>query len=112
MPDMNLAVPTAASDSPDRALAGVDFSSAPRRGKPIVWAWGRWQRPGLVRLARFEENVSLADFAQAVQRPGPWLAAFDLPFGLPRELVQSLAWPADWAACIDRKSTRLNSSHI
>ena len=95
MPVMNLAEPEDAA-----TLAGVDFSSAPRRGKPIVWAWGRWQRPGLVRLARFEENVSLADFAQAVQRPGPWLAAFDLPFGLPRELVQALAWPGDWAACM------------
>ena len=95
MPVMNLAEPADAA-----TLAGVDFSSAPRRGKPIVWAWGRRQRPGLVRLERFEENVSLADFAQALARPGPWLAAFDLPFGLPRELVRTLAWPDDWAACM------------
>ena len=95
MPVMNLAEPADAA-----TLAGVDFSSAPRRGKPIVWAWGRRQRPGLVRLERFEENVSLAHFAQALARPGPWLAAFDLPFGLPRELVRTLAWPDDWAACM------------
>ena len=92
---MNLAEPEAAAP-----LAGVDFSSAPRRGKPIVWAWGRWQRPGLLRLERFEENTSPEDFAQALARPGPWLAAFDLPFGLPRELVETLAWPGDWAACM------------
>ncbi len=84
--------------SPDLALAGVDFSSAPRRGKPIVWAWGRWQRPGLVRLERLEEDASLADFARTLQRPGPWLAAFDMPFGLPRELVATLGWPQDWAS--------------
>ena len=24
-----------------------------------------------------------------------------MPFGLPRELVQALGWPTDWAACID-----------
>lgn len=84
----------------ERALAGVDFSSAPRRGKPIVWAWGRSQRPGLLRLDRFEENTSVAGFAQALQRPGPWLAAFDLPFGLPRELVATLGWPADWASAM------------
>ena len=97
MPDMNLAVtPTAAVEPEGRALAGVDFSSAPRRGKPIVWAWGRWQRPGLLKLERFEENTSLAAFGASLRRPGPWLAAFDLPFGLPRELVATLGWPADW----------------
>ena len=103
MPVMNLAEPAAPGATVEpagRPLAGVDFTSAPRRGKPVVWAWGRWQRPGLLRLERFEENASAAEFAQALQRPGPWLAAFDLPFGLPRELVATLAWPADWAACM------------
>ena len=103
MPVMNLAVPqapAATAESDDRALAGVDFTSAPRRGKPVVWAWGRWQRPGLLRLERFEENASAAEFEQSLRRPGPWLAAFALPFGLPRELVAALAWPTDWAACM------------
>ena len=106
MPVMNLAVPQAptapaeSAESGGRALAGVDFTSAPRRGKPIVWAWGRWQRPGLLRLERFEENVSAAEFEQSLRRAGPWLAAFDLPFGLPRELVTTLGWPTDWAACM------------
>jgi hypothetical protein len=78
----------------------VDFSSAPRRGKPIVWAWGRLERPGLVRLERLEEDASPDAFARALQRPGPWLAAFDLPFGLPRALVEALGWPTDWGACM------------
>jgi hypothetical protein len=111
MPVMTLAVPVvpalpvAIVEPQELALAGVDFSSAPRRGKPIVWAWGRWQRPGLLRLERFEENASLAGFAQALRRPGPWLAAFDLPFGLPRELVSTLAWPADWAGSMTHYAT-------
>ena len=103
MPVMNLAepaVPAVPVEPPGRALAGVDFSSAPRRAKPIVWAWGRWQRPGLLRLERFEENTSLVQFEASLRRPGPWLAAFDLPFGLPRELVATLAWPTDWAGCM------------
>jgi len=98
MPDMNLAVPPAAAvENPVRALAGVDFTSAPRRGKPIVWAWGAWQRPGLLKLDRFEDDLTPAAFAAALRRPGPWLAAFDMPFGLPRELLATLGWPADWA---------------
>jgi hypothetical protein len=91
-------VPSVRDEPGVRALAGIDFSSAPRRGKPIVWAWGRRERPGLLRLERFDENTSLAAFEQALHRPGPWLAAFDLPFGLPRELVATLGWPTDWAA--------------
>ncbi len=95
---MNPALPpvTVVESSP-RALAGVDFSSAPRRGKPIVWAWGHWQRPGLLKLDRLEENTSHAAFEESLRRPGPWLAAFDMPFGLPRELVAALGWPSDWA---------------
>ena len=100
MPVMNLAEPAVPDEPEGRALAGVDFSSAPRRAKPIVWAWGRWQRPGLLRLERFEENTSLPGFEEALRRHGPWLAAFDLPFGLPRELVATLGWPTDWAGCM------------
>ena len=97
MPDMNLAVPPAvAVASPPRALAGVDFTSAPRRGKPIVWAWGAWQRPGLLKLERFDADLTPAAFAASLRRPGPWLAAFDMPFGLPRELVHTLGWPREW----------------
>ena len=97
MPDMNLAN---AVEKPPRALAGVDFTSAPRRGKPIVWAWGAWQRPGLLKLERVDEDVSPAAFAASLRRPGPWLAAFDMPFGLPRELLAALGWPDDWAGAM------------
>ena len=97
MPDMNLAN---AVEKPPRALAGVDFTSAPRRGKPIVWAWGAWQRPGLLKLERLDEDGSPAAFAASLRRPGPWLAAFDMPFGLPRELLAALGWPIDWAGAM------------
>jgi hypothetical protein len=36
-----------------------------------------------------------------LQQPGPWVGGFDLPFGLPRELVETLGWPTDWPACMD-----------
>ena len=28
------------------------------------------------------------------------MGGFDLPFGLPRELVTTLGWPTDWRACM------------
>ena len=37
-----------------------------------------------------------------LQTPGPWVAGFDMPFGLPRELVTTLGWPLDWARVVAR----------
>lgn len=81
-------------------LIGCDFSSSPSRCKPIVLAQGRHQS-GRVQLQGLQTFDSLDAFGQWLQRPGPWVGGFDLPFGLPRELVQALSWPTDWAACMD-----------
>ena len=80
-------------------LVGCDFSSSPTRRKPIVLAWGRAQQ-GRVTLQRLEHLESLNDFSDCLQRAGDWLGGFDLPFGLPRELVQTLGWPVQWEACM------------
>ena len=64
MPDMNPAEPAApgASDDPGgRALAGVDFTSAPRRGKPVVWD-GRIVTVDIDRVVA-EHNGHAARFA-------------------------------------------------
>lgn len=90
---------------PALALAGVDFSSAPRRAKPIVWAWGRWRDDDAVELERLEFDTTLDAFAQRLRRPGPWVAAFDFPFGLSRELVRALEWPTDWDGCMAHYET-------
>ena len=79
----------------DITLFGVDFSSAPSRRKPIVIARGRLdQEPShTVILQDFNRLDTLASFGQWLQMPGPWIGAFDLPFGLPRELIDTLRWP-------------------
>jgi Protein of unknown function (DUF429) len=74
---------------------GVDFSSRPSRRKPVLWAEG--QRHGAVlRLGRLVEHAGFDSLAQALREPGPWVGAFDFPFGLPRELVEALHWPQPW----------------
>ena len=84
----------------DTRLMGVDFSSAPSRRKPITVALG--QRHGsIVRLSGLLAFDTLAAFgahlaAAVADGEAPWLAALDFPFGLPRELVQSLGWPLAW----------------
>ncbi len=76
-------------------IAGIDFTSRPTRRKPITVALG--ERSGaVVKLVRVEEHVQFDGFAAWLRTPGPWLGAFDFPFGLPRELVVTLGWPTDW----------------
>ncbi|MEO6409026.1 MAG: DUF429 domain-containing protein [Burkholderiaceae bacterium] len=79
------------------ALAGIDFTSRPSRRKPITVAHGRLSQ-GVVRMEWIDEHVDFESFARWLESPGPWLAAFDFPFGLPRELVESLGWPLQWPA--------------
>lgn len=88
-----------ASASPQ--LWGCDFSSAPSRRKPIVTAHGHWQGQRLC-LGGFWLCHSLPEWAEQLAQPGPWVGGFDLPFGLPRELVEHLAWPTEWRACMAR----------
>lgn len=84
---------------PAGVLLGCDFSSAPTPRKTIVLAVGELHS-GRVQLARLERFASLSVFSDWLKQDQSWVGAFDLPFGLPRELVQTLGWPTDWAACM------------
>jgi hypothetical protein len=91
-------------------LLGCDFSSAPSRRKPIVVAHGALVS-GRVTLGRIDSFESLDAWATWLAQPGDWVGGFDLPFGLPRELVEHLAWPTDWGACMDHYAA-LSREHI
>jgi hypothetical protein len=84
---------------PSPPLIGVDFSSRPSARKPIVVALGRCDG-ARVALESFERFATLEGFAAWLQVPRRWIGGFDLPFGLPRELVEHLGWPRDWHACM------------
>jgi hypothetical protein len=80
---------------PKQPLVGVDFTSRPTRRKPITVAHG--ERSGaLLRLAGIEHHATLEGYARWLAEPRPWIGAFDLPFGLSRELVEALGWPTQW----------------
>ncbi len=83
------------------ALLGCDFSSSPTRRKPIVLAWGRCQG-ARVHLERLQRCDSLTEWGQVMAQEAEWVGGFDLPFGLPRELVAQLHWPQTWRACMDQ----------
>ena len=91
---------------------GVDFSSRPTRRKPVRVAEGEC-RGAQLHLCALHGHAAYDSFAAALAAPGPWVGAFDFPFGLPRELVESLGWPASWLplmrhyCSLDREQIRL-----
>jgi hypothetical protein len=90
---------------PSPTIFGIDFSSSPKRSKPIVVARGRLAtlagRPA-VCIEGLETLLSLDEFSRWLDRPGPWVAGFDFPFALPLEFLkaqtlQNTGWPyASW----------------
>ena len=80
-------------------LVGCDFSSSPSPRKQIVLAHGALVQ-GRVQLSRLQRIASLQEFSAWLKLSQPWLGAFDLPFGLPRELLETLNWPLEWRACM------------
>lgn len=70
-------------------LLGVDFTCAPGPRKPITVARGQLQH-GVLRYEGLQTLPTLAAFEALLASAGPWLGAFDFPFGLPRAFVHDL----------------------
>ena len=90
-----LPTPAGASVAGPGPVVGVDFTSRPSKRKPIAVALGRFDGQS-VRLEGIQSHSSIDDFIAWLQAPGDWVGAFDLPFGLPRELIETLGWPTGW----------------
>lgn len=79
------------------ALFGCDFSSAPTRRKPIVVALGELVGARRVRLTGLQRFSTLDAWGDWLCATPSWVGGFDFPFSLPRELVEHLGWPVQWA---------------
>lgn len=80
-------------------IFGVDFTSAPSRRKAITVAVGSLHESRLT-VVRVDRLIDFSAFEMFLQTPGPWVAGFDMPFGLPRELVTTLGWPTEWSLLV------------
>ena len=76
-------------------IYGIDFTSAPSRNKPITCAVCILQ-DNLLRVQNCLKLVTFGDFEAFLRSNGPWLAAFDFPFGQPSNLISNLEWPEKW----------------
>ena len=87
-------------------VIGCDFSSSPSKRKPVVVAVSDFagvkestpSTSGRCVLSRIERFDTLDAWTQWLEAQPQWVGGFDLPFGLPRELVHALGWPTDWLA--------------
>ncbi len=101
-------------------IIGCDFSSSPSKRKPIVVALsnGILEENGISPayslrcvLSKLERFESLSAFGEWLTVDRVWIGGFDLPFGLPRELVETLQWPLAWHECMQHYA-RLTRAEI
>lgn len=71
-------------------LAGIDFSCNPSRRKPVTVALGHLGG-SVLKFEGLEAHATLDALSGWLATPGPWLGAFDFPFGLPRPFVEAHA---------------------
>ena len=83
---------------------GLDFTSTPRPRKPITCAIGKLYESTLL----IEDTIAFSSFdafETFLQQEGPWIAAFDFPFGQPRKLLTNLHWPQTWEGYVQHCAT-------
>ncbi len=77
-------------------IFGVDFTSAPGTRKSITCAVAELQHESMLLIQDMVALPTFTAFEALLQQDGPWVAAFDFPFGQPRKLLTNLNWPQTW----------------
>lgn len=80
-------------------LYGIDFTSRPRRDKPITCLHCTFDDSRLT-AGDIESLPDFAAFEIALGRSGPWIAGIDFSFGQSRKFVETIGWPQDWEAYV------------
>ncbi len=77
-------------------IFGIDFTSAPRPGKPITCAHAVFKKDSGLVVETIEALEGFEDFEAFLKRKGAWWAGMDLPFGLPAPFLQAVKLPDAW----------------
>jgi hypothetical protein len=76
-------------------VIGIDFTSRPTSRKPITCMHCKLE--GHVLVAECLESwPKFSQFEEALNRPGPWIAGIDFPFGQSRTFIENIGWPTCW----------------
>ena len=87
---------TAGAGGQSVIVRGLDFTSVPKRAKPITCAECTLGPNGLA-LREIKRLESFQQFEALIPEPGVWVAGFDFPFGQSKKLISNLGWPPDWS---------------
>ena len=74
---------------------GIDFTSAPSAKKPITCVECEFGG-GRLTAGKLTEWQNFDAFERGLQRPGPWIAGIDFPFGQARRFIETIGWPKSW----------------
>ena len=84
---------------------GIDFTSRPSTRKPITCLESQLVGDSLrpVRMHKWSKFNEFETFLATPSDGQPWIAAIDLPFGLPLRFMKNNGWPIGWPDYIDQK---------
>ena len=77
-------------------IYGIDFTSRPKRRKPITFLNCIFEDKHL-QAGDLQEWHNFEAFEAFLQKPGPWIAGIDFPFGQARRFIENIGWPESWA---------------
>ncbi len=81
-------------------IIGVDFTSAPRISKPITTVSCELIA-GVLEVVKFADLTDFVSFEDMLNKPGPWVAGFDFPFGQSRKFVTNIGWSMTWEGYVN-----------
>jgi hypothetical protein len=76
-------------------IYGIDFTSRPRRGKPVT-CLECLLKGDILKAGDLAMWPAFEPFEAALRRPGPWIAGIDFPFGQARRFIETIGWPRSW----------------
>ena len=87
-------------DVSDLHLYGLDFTSKPRRAKPVTCVYARLSGDTL-HIEQLEPLIDFSAFESLLSRSGPWTMGIDAPLAQPRRLVEALGWSPIWSEYVE-----------
>ena len=92
-------------------IIGIDFTSAPKRKKPITTVSCALDS-GVLKVNKFTDLIDFASFEDLLEKPGAWIAGFDFPFGQSRKLVTNIGWSMTWEGYVKNVAEMTKDQYI
>ena len=85
-------------------IVGIDFTSAPKKSKPLTSLICNFSNAGL-KAEKMIEWVSFEGFEGFLKSTDSWIAGIDFPFGQSRKFIENIGWPKTWRGYVEYVSS-------